>query len=374
MWRMRFYTGRGKSSEQRRYLEVFLVDGCVGVFVQTKHFGVVVGVVEGQFSEVAGLDVVDEGVELDVAACVGLDVGGVFLDGVDGVEDVELHKTLAAVVDVVDGLQLVEVLGPHVSDGAQPLVEGAAGLLVGEGGPDASAVRVAAHNHLAHLEHLDGELDGGHGRHVRVVDHVGDVSEREHFAGQTPERRALVDSRVAAADPERVRLLALSGERHHRRVLRLQLVHVASVRGKVVLEGGVFRERERVAVAVCVAERGARHCCCCGGGGGRGRRRGCGFVHGHHLDTRENLVGGESGVCVLQGGQEAVQENGGGCAAALLAFWMLLYAVLLVHLHLHLHASTPTPLSQERAPAGLYAAAAFCACLLLCWAPPPPRL
>ena len=140
---------------------------------------------------------------------MGLDVGGVFLDGVDGVEDVELDETLAAVVDVFDGLQLVEVLCSNVSDGAQPLVKGAASLFVRERGPHASAVGVAADNHLAHLEHLDGELEGGDGGHVCVVDHVGDVSEGEHLAGQTPEGSALVDSRVAAANPERVWLLAL---------------------------------------------------------------------------------------------------------------------------------------------------------------------
>ena len=106
-------------------------------------------------------------------------------------------------------------------------------------------------------------------------------------------------------------------------MLGLELVHVASVCSEVVLEGRVFRERERVAVAVCVCKAGADMACCCCGSSRSCRRRG-GFVHGHHLDTGENLVGGESRVCALDGGQEAVENRGGWCCCTVCYADMLL--------------------------------------------------
>lgn len=107
-------------------------------------------------------------------------------------------------------------------------------LVVGQGRLDTSAGSVAAEDNVLDLEVLDAELDGGQQGDVGRVDDVGDVAQHEDLAGLLVQHGGLGDARVAAANPQDIRRLALGA------VLEELGVFGGDVRGPdlVGLEGG----------------------------------------------------------------------------------------------------------------------------------------
>lgn len=138
-----------------------LVSTVCTVFLQVENFSQWVSF-QRQFSQVAGFNIVDQSVQFNLTLGMVFDIGWVFLDGVDGVHHIQLHKTLALVVYVFDFFQFVQMLGSDVSDRAQPVVQNSSCFFVGQGGPDTTTVGVATDNDLLDLQDFYSKLQSTH--------------------------------------------------------------------------------------------------------------------------------------------------------------------------------------------------------------------
>ena len=116
------------------------------------------------------------------------------------------------------------MLPAHVLHVAQPVV-GESQAIVAQGREHAGAAIVAADDDVAHLQHVDGELDRREAIQIRVHHHVGDVAMDEHLAGRQADDLVRRHAAIGAADPEVLRRLLL---REAREELRVFARHVGS--------------------------------------------------------------------------------------------------------------------------------------------------
>jgi hypothetical protein len=73
---------------------------------------------------------------------------------------------------------------------------------------DAAATVMSAHDDMADLEHLDGELDHRQAIQIRVHDDVGDVAMHEQFPRQQVDDFIRGHAAVGAAYPQILRAIA----------------------------------------------------------------------------------------------------------------------------------------------------------------------
>jgi hypothetical protein len=150
---------------------------------------------------------VQQTVNLQAALPDGVDDSRNAPEVVHALLDVQLGERVLLVLRA-ERVQGVGVLLADLAHGLEPDVEDVE-LVVGEGGLDTSAGRVAAQDDVLDLEVLDAELDGGQQGDVGRVDNVGDVAQDEDLTGLLAQDGGLGDARVAAADPQDVGRLAL---------------------------------------------------------------------------------------------------------------------------------------------------------------------
>nr|POE54954.1 hypothetical protein CFP56_64626 [Quercus suber] len=156
-------------------------------------------------------EIVEDAVDGEAAVTHGVDDDGDALDDVDAGLDVELGHAVAF-GGLVELVELGGVLFAQGAHGLQPDVEDVE-LAVGQGGGDAAARRVPAHDDVLDLEVEDGELHDAEQREVGRVHDVGDVPVREDIARFQPQHGGLGHARVGAAEPEDGGRLAFGGGR-----------------------------------------------------------------------------------------------------------------------------------------------------------------
>lgn len=104
------------------------------------------------------------------------------------------------------GIQLVppmraRQLHSQFPDRSQPGINDAQ-FRITQGGSDAAAAGVAAHDDVLHFQVQDRIHDDGLGGEVRGREHVGDVAVHEDVAGLETQDGGLGDAGVGAAEPE----------------------------------------------------------------------------------------------------------------------------------------------------------------------------
>ena len=125
-------------------------------------------------------DIVHERMQAQAAIAHGVDDGAVLAQGAHALQDVELDHLLGR-LGLGQALEGLQVGAAQRAQRHQPGVEQAQ-LLVAEGGVDAAAAGVAAHDDVLHLQVPDRVLDHRPRAQVARVQDVGDVAVHEHVA------------------------------------------------------------------------------------------------------------------------------------------------------------------------------------------------
>ena len=92
------------------------------------------------------------------------------------------------------------MLARQLTDRFQPVIE-KPGAFLPHGRVHAAAAVMAADDDMAHLEHLDGELQHRQTIHIRRLDKIGDVAMDEHLAGIKTGDDVRRHPAIGAADP-----------------------------------------------------------------------------------------------------------------------------------------------------------------------------
>jgi hypothetical protein len=113
-------------------------------------------------------------------------------------DDVQLTKTIGAIRRRVDDGPMLLI---GVAERPQPVVDESESCAL-KGGPHAAASVVAAHDHVANVQHVYRVLQDGQAVQIRVHDEIRDVPVHEQLARRQPDDFIRGNPAVGAADPQ----------------------------------------------------------------------------------------------------------------------------------------------------------------------------
>ena len=131
----------------------------------------------------------------------------IHLDDIDALLlHIQLHQTVVALMLVLNGIEFVLVQPVDIADVAQPWIHQP--MVLGQhGGPDASAVVMAADDDVLHLQMADRILDGRRDIEIHADDQIGHVAMDEHLARLQPHQLLDGHTTVRTADVQVGRIL-----------------------------------------------------------------------------------------------------------------------------------------------------------------------
>lgn len=115
-------------------------------------------------------------------------------------EDIELAKAIKA-GGAGKGLEFLAVGAGEGADAGEPVVNDAVAVIF-QGGPDAAAPVVTAHDDVADFEDIDCVLHDGEDVEIALLDDIGDVPVDEDLARGEPGNLICGNTGIRAADPE----------------------------------------------------------------------------------------------------------------------------------------------------------------------------